>query len=127
MTWTYKQSTGDLFHNGAYVATGYSGREWAKNNPGADHVKSMGPIPDGKWRVTEKYDSKNVGPYALVLHAIDATPGNDTHDLTGRGAFRIHGDSIRAPGTASHGCIILSRAIRTKIWTSGDRDLEVVP
>lgn len=40
--------------------------------------------------------------------------------------FRIHGDSIRAPGTASHGCIILPRAIRDRIWASGDRALQVV-
>ena len=124
--WTYKQSTGDLFFNGKYIATGYSGREWAKNNPDAEVAKAMGPIPRGKWRITEKYDSARVGPYALVLHAIDATPENDTHDLTGRGAFRIHGDSVRLPGTASHGCIILARLVRQQIWQSNDHILEVV-
>jgi hypothetical protein len=50
-------------------------------------------------------------------------PGTETF---GRGEFRIHGDSIAHPGTASHGCIILPRAVRDAIWRSGDRALEVV-
>jgi hypothetical protein len=44
----------------------------------------------------------------------------------GRSEFRIHGDSIAHPGMASHGCIILPRAVRDAIWRSGDRALEVV-
>ena len=65
-------------------------------------------------------DSPNTGPFTILL---EPAPGTDT---LGRSAFRIHGDSVRAPGTASHGCIILPRAIRDHIWRSGDRDLEVV-
>ena len=88
-------------------------------------MKGIGPIPRGRWRMTEVYDSKNVGPFVIRLEAEDGTR-NDTHDETGRGAFRIHGDSIRAPGTASKGCIILPRATREKMWKSGDRIVEVV-
>ena len=62
----------------------------------------------------------STGPFTLVLAP---APGTETH---GRSAFRIHGDSIRLPGTASHGCIILPRPVREAIWASGDRDLEVV-
>lgn len=124
--WTYKQLTGELFHNGKFVAKGYSGHEWGKNNPSAEAAPSVGPIPCGKWRMVDNYDSANVGPCAIKLDAVDAHPGDDKHDRTGRGAFRIHGDSIRAPGTASHGCIILQRAVRLNMWASGDHDLEVV-
>jgi hypothetical protein len=35
--------------------------------------------------------------------------------MCGRDNFLIHGDSIAAPGTASHGCIILNRLARERI------------
>jgi hypothetical protein len=47
-------------------------------------------------------------------------------DTFGRSGFLIHGDSVAMPGTASHGCIILSRDLREQISASGDNQLEVV-
>jgi Protein of unknown function (DUF2778) len=126
MTWQWREAAGELWRDGRFVGKGYSGNGRGKNNPSMQGVAGVGPIPQGRWRIVERYDSHNVGPYALALHAVDATPDNDTHDATGRGSFRIHGDSIRAPGTASKGCVILPRTLRERIWTSGDRDLEVV-
>jgi Protein of unknown function (DUF2778) len=126
MTWAWDESAGELSHDGRFVGKGYSGNGRGKNNPSMRGVAGVGPIPVGKWRIVEKYDSHNVGPYALTLHAVDATPDDDTHDATGRGSFRIHGDSIRAPGTASKGCIILPRNLRQRIWESGDRDMVVI-
>lgn len=123
--WTYQQKTGRLSLNGRLVAVGYSGQPGYKNDPTKQHLKGLGPIPRGKWKITEKYDSKNVGPFTLKLQAVDVR-FDDVHDVTGRSAFRIHGDSIRNPGSASNGCIILSRHVRELIWNSGDRDLEVV-
>lgn len=29
MTWTYKQSTGEIFHNGQFIEKGYSVSGWA--------------------------------------------------------------------------------------------------
>ncbi len=126
MTWKWDQSAGQLTHNGVFVSSGYSGKGRGKNNPSMQGMAGVGPIPAGKWKIVRLYDSLSVGKYTLELHAVDATPGNDTHDPTGRGAFRIHGDSLKNPGTASKGCIILPRLVREKIWKSGDRDLEVV-
>lgn len=123
--WTYHQKSGKLFHNGVFVATGYSGQPGYKNDPTKQHLRALGPVPRGKWKITERYDSKNVGPYTLKLQAVDDR-FDDVHDETKRSAFRIHGDSIKNPGTASNGCIILGRPIRERIWKSGDRDLEVV-
>lgn len=125
MTWRYDQSSGVLSLNGAFVSQGYSGKGRGKNNPALQGERGVGPLPAGKWKIVGKYDSKSVGPYALTLYADDGKL-DDTHAGTGRGAFRIHGDSIARPGDASNGCIILPRAIREKIWLSGDRDLEVV-
>ena len=120
MTWTYSQTTGDIRHNGQLIATGgYSGHGAHKNKPDDEALVAEGPIPRGKWRMTELYDSDRVGPYAIKLVPVG-------HDAHGRSAFRLHGDSVKAPGTASNGCIITRRTVREAIWTSGDRDLEVI-
>lgn len=124
--WVYDQSSGELRHNGVVIARGYSGNGKGKNNPAMQAARAIGPVPRGRWKMVGVYDSKTVGPYTITIHAVDATPGDDRHDPTGRSAFRIHGDSIRAPGTASKGCIILPRAIRERMWMSGDHDLEVI-
>jgi hypothetical protein len=124
--WRWDQSAGELSRDGKFVSRGYSGHGRGKNNPALQGVVGVGPIPAGRWRIGAPYDSDRVGRYALRLEAVDAKPGDDVEERTGRGAFRIHGDSVSAPGTASHGCIILPRAVREAIWKSGDRDLEVV-
>lgn len=126
MTWTYKQSTGELSHNGKFISRGYSGSARGKNAPSMQAARGVGPLPRCKWKIMgPPYDSPNVGPYALKLFAVDGAL-DDTHAGTGRGAFRIHGDSIANPGTASHGCLIFPRTVRAQIWNSGDRDLECV-
>ena len=60
------------------------------------------------------------GPFVLRL-----TPA-PTNEMFGRDGFLIHGDSIEHPGSASHGCIILPRAIREAIAKSDDDTLHVV-
>ena len=120
MTWQWDQSAGALSHDGVLAAHGYSGRDLGKNNPAMQAATGVGPIPAGRWTIVRLYDSANVGPCALELAPAAGT------ETFGRSAFRIHGDSIAHPGTASHGCIILARPIREAIWKSGDRALEVV-
>jgi hypothetical protein len=127
--WKYDQSAGALSRDGKPVSAGYSGKGRGKNNPSLQGVQGIGPIPAGKWRMVRCYNSANVGPVCIEIHAIDATPGDDWHDVTGRGHFRVHGDSIKAPGTASKGCIILPRPVRLSMWAAaqkGDDVIEVV-
>ena len=124
--WQWDQSAGELTRNGTFISRGYSGKGRGKNNPSLENVAGVGPVPTGLWEIKAPYNSRNVGPYALPIYAVDATPNNDIHDKTGRSAFRIHGDKISAPGTASRGCIILPRNCREKIWKSGDHQLLVV-
>lgn len=126
MTWKWDQSAGELSRDGEFVGRGYSGKNNGVNNPRLQGVAGIGPIPTGKWRMVEMRDSPNTGPLTIVLHAVDATPGDDRHDATRRGAFRIHGDNVRGDRSASRGCIILPRPLRLRMWNSGDRDLEVV-
>ena len=119
--WTYRQETGELLHEGEHVAWGYSGAENAGyNNPAMENVRSKGPIPRGRWLIEgPPFDTPTHGPYVLRL-----TPAQETKTF-GRSGFLCHGDSIRRPGTASEGCIIMARKIREQIWKSGDRDLLV--
>lgn len=120
MAWTYEQSTGRILQDGVRVAIGYSGAGECKNDPASQDVHNAGPIPRGHYSIGAPCDTMTHGPYVLRL-----TP-DAANDMCGRAGFLIHGDSVVHPGTASEGCIILGRAIREKIWDSGDHDLEVV-
>ena len=118
--WTYSQGTGTLLDpSGKKVATGYSGKGRGKNNCELQHLKSVGPIPQGLWAIGEPRDSKRVGPFAMDLVPMEGT------ETFKRSAFMIHGDN--RTGTASQGCIILPRRVRHIIWDSGERKLKVVP
>jgi Protein of unknown function (DUF2778) len=125
--WSFKQSTGELFNgSGEVVATGYAGGNCGNNpdgvnNPSAQDQHSVGPLPQGIYMMTGVSETSHVGPYAIIL-----SPSSD-NEMFGRGDFRIHGDRTNGPAkSASEGCIIMPRAIREKIWESGERLLEVI-
>jgi len=117
--WTWDQSAGLLTRAGKSWR-GYSGAGHGKNNPAMEAAVGVGPIPQGRWTIEGRDDSPNTGPCTLTLKPDLGT------DTFGRSEFRIHGDNIAHPGTASHGCIILPRAVRDAIWASGDRALSVI-
>ena len=119
--WTYAQATGDLLQNGKKVGTGYSGFDNGKNNPAMQSVENVGPIPQGEWIISgPPFNSPDHGPFVLHLTPVDP------NQSFGRSAFLMHGDSIKSPGNASRGCIIMPRVIREQVWNSNDTDLEVV-
>ena len=117
--WVYDQPTGQIFHDEKAVGTGYSGKGEGKDNPAMESVHNVGPIPKGRYTIGPPHNTLTHGPYVLPL---TPDPDNLMHRRSG---FLIHGDSRKAPGTASEGCIILARAIREGIWQSGDHRLEV--
>lgn len=116
----YDQSSGKLYRDNIHIADGYSGYDLGKNNPKMEGARGIGPIPKGIWQITQRRTSKNTGPVTLTL-----APHAQT-DTLGRSEFRIHGDSIKNPGAASHGCIILPRVVREEIWASNERILTVI-
>lgn len=119
--WTYAQRSGELQQDGKTVATGYSGAGAGKNNPALENVPNVGPIPQGDWTIAgPPADTVDHGPYVLKLNPAVGT------ETFGRSGFLMHGDSKEHPGCASHGCVILPRAVREQVWTSGDRELEVL-
>lgn len=117
--WTYIQFTGALIHYGMIFGYGYSGKGEGKNNPAMQHIHNVGPIPVGTYIIQPPHDSETHGPFVLPLLP------NATNEMFGRSGFLIHGDSIKNPGTASEGCIILPRAVRNTIFKSEDVDLKV--
>ncbi len=120
MNRTYSQSTGALKVAGHVLAYGYSGHGEGKNNCKAESLQGIGPIPRGKWKITRWDDVHgDKGPVVAVLEP-------DGHDALGRSHFLIHGDSKSTPGAASHGCIILSRAIREQWRDSKETEFEVI-
>lgn len=113
-------SNGGLYRYGVILATGYSGHEQGRNEPTLESHPRLGPIPRGEWLIAgPPVDTAEHGPFVLRLIPKAGT------DTFGRGGFLLHGDSVRAPGTASLGCIILPRAMRESIWHSDSRDLLV--
>ncbi|QCT21935.1 DUF2778 domain-containing protein [Jejubacter calystegiae] len=119
MAWKYSQSTGELWHNGKLIGKGYSGSLTNQNNPDRQHVRGMGPIPRGTWRIGGYTNSK--GPMTITLTQVSG-------EGFGRSLFRIHGEKRppAVPGFASEGCIIMGPNIRRKIIQSTDTTLEVV-
>jgi hypothetical protein len=123
--WTWVQRSGFLYNaTGELVATGYAGSGSGKNNPSKglsrEMVPNVGPVPAGRYFIGPPYDTDTHGPYVLRL-----TPDAHT-EMYRRSGFLIHGDSIKNPGTASKGCIILPKAVRQQIWRSGDHEIRVV-
>jgi hypothetical protein len=120
MTWIYHRRTGEMFRDSELKASGYSGRMTNKNNPSRQHVKGLGPIPQGRYRITENTQTK--GPLTLVLQP------DESNNMFGRDLFRIHGERTYGPGGwASEGCIILPPSLRREIWRHRDEGLLVVP
>lgn len=120
-TWTFVLPSGRLYGpDGEYVATGYSGRDEHKNNVNSEAIVGLGPIPRGLYVIGDpEEDHPKLGPFVMAL-----TP--DGHKAFGRSEFFIHGDSIKHPGTASHGCIILPRGAREAIHASGASRINVI-
>lgn len=128
--WTFRIRTGEILNLlGVVRAVGYAGKDdgdgipepgEGKNDPDATHLRNIGPIPVGRYRIGAPFVHPTAGEYVMRLHPL---PGTDTF---GRSGFLWHGDSGVAPGTASKGCIVSSRSSRMEVWESGDHVLEVV-
>jgi hypothetical protein len=118
--WQFIQSSGELLHNWFHVCFGYSGAGEGKNNPTLQRVANVGPIPCGTYRIGKAYHHPKLGELTMNLDPIDGT------DDFGRSEFRIHGDSVGHPGSASHGCVCVGFATRDQISQSGDDILRVL-
>lgn len=103
--WRYEQSTGKLFLRRAgdrfdFVTTGYAGSPRGFNDPKMDHVRSVGPLPKGRYRIRQAGHPR----FAPPSFQLEPSKGTKLH---GRSGFWIHGDNGRGDNSASTGCIIL--------------------
>lgn len=102
----YEQSTGKLISNdGRLLANCYSGFKDGVNNPELQNKVNLGPIPQGNYTMGKpEHDGPGEtspnGPYTIRLTQ------DPTNEMFGRDGFLMHGDSIKTPGSASHGCIV---------------------
>lgn len=115
----YRQKRGEVYRGETLIGTGYSGLGEHKNDPLAQHLPNIGPIPQGAYWIGDPYDTTTHGPYVMNLTPV---PYSQTF---GRHGFLIHGDN--SDHTASHGCIILDRPVREQIGNSRDKLLVVLP
>jgi hypothetical protein len=121
MSWTYSQSSGDLGHEGEFIAKGYAGLGACCNKPDKQDVPFQGPLPRGTYTIgLPMQDGGHMGPFVLPLAPWEV------NNMFGRSGFFIHGDTPARDQSASNGCIILDRAWRTMIAQSGDATLMVV-
>jgi hypothetical protein len=121
MKWTYKQATGELWRYGKIIATGYSGAPGYINSTASEGLRNRGPIPRGLWRMFYVYQRHpRLGPVAIALKP-------EGHKALGRSDFMVHADSIKRPGAASQGCIILPHSVRAQmaacVGKGGDGEL----
>lgn len=119
----YAIDTGNLYKEAIRIGRGYSGHGEGLNNPAMTNVKDVGPLPEGWWTIEgPPFDSPKHGPYVMRL-----TPEDDTETF-GRDEFEMHGDEIEHPGEfqASHGCLVMDRPIRSRVWQCGERRLQAV-
>ena len=129
MPWTFLQA-GKLItpmgHPSAH--TWYSGFSSGRNNPAAEGLVDIGPIPCGTWTLATLIDT----PTAMGPIAIHLIPDQATRDrVFGLGrhpdSFYIHDGRIDGQLTASRGCLVCVEGtvgVRS-MWDSGDRTLIV--
>lgn len=112
----YSQSKGTLCHapegeNPRILGRGYSGHPPYVNDPEAQSLKALGPIPRGLYRVSSPWDHVRLGPVVFFLEPVRPD------QMMGRSGFLIHGDNKYGNRTGSNGCIVLPRKVRDDIAT----------
>lgn len=101
----YEIASGEFSLSPEAKFIGYAGNGIGKNNAEYCHVRNVGPLPRGMYLMLHRIENH---PTDITIR-LRAGEGEETF---GRSGFLIHGDSAKAPGTASRGCIILNRAAR---------------
>jgi hypothetical protein len=115
--WIYNNKTGELSIDGENISEGYSGKNTGKikglNNPAMLNKNSIGPIPNGIYKIGDSGYNEHMGEYVRLeetnpnfLKENDRTPGT----------FYVHGNKRSGGFDASAGCIILPKEIRDMMF-----------
>jgi hypothetical protein len=117
----YRIKSGILTYNDTVLGIGYSGNANGVNNPDLEASPGIGPIPRTTYLMSAPRDSENTGPFSIPL--VPKYP----EATFGRTLFRVHGDNRYMNHSASHGCIILPRPVRERMYMlSTDKLLKVI-
>ena len=127
---TYEQSSGDLYDaDGNKLGHGWAGRGIGLNQPDAEYSPSLGPLPQGTYKMLTPADTATHGPYVIWLEPQPDDSGTFAW-MHGRSGFGMHGFNAGHPLTSSDGCIIQERPTRERAWQiateTGDYLLKVV-
>ena len=122
MAWFYEQRSGKIWRNNDVMAlaVAYSGAPGAVNDPSKQHLKAVGPIPRGVYKILPAVNHPRLGPVALQLEP------DEWNEMFNRDDFWMHGDNKLRNRSASKGCIIADRAPRETVNNSTDKTLVVV-
>ena len=93
------------------------------NNPDAQGVKCIGPLPRGWYTIGKPFHHPGLGPLTFIL-----TP-DPANAMCGRDSLRMHGASATDPANSSEGCIVQAHDVRVKLAelvAAGINRLEVV-
>lgn len=128
--WVYRQSTGELLMpNGERLAFGFAGNGVGLNCPSAEDQHSVGPLPQGKYKMTSWLATHPT--MGLCVIELTPDPTNDMHQRSGffcHGAVNINFAGLAAFLKSSDGCIVIGDCgTRRTIWMNTDHELEVVP
>ncbi len=110
----FDRSGGMLSHQGGsgFGTPAFSGNGANRNAVGAENIVGSGPIPTGRYYITEPYAYDLSGQIFFKLLADDGRVDDFTQlsDGTWRGQFRLH------PGTASNGCVTINSRSNKSGW-----------
>lgn len=107
--------------DGSVAGIGWAGQGAGKNNPDAQNIPNIGPLPRGNYTIGPAYHHPKLGRVTMNL-----IPDPD-NNMEGRADFRIHGAAAPPDTeTSSHGCIIQIRSVRERVAGSSDKRLQVV-
>lgn len=100
----YSQVNGCFYAGKRQLGVGYSGIGEKLNNKD-DEAVIGGPIPRGRYFVSNPVDHPHLGPLSFPLSPIE-------HNAHGRLGFYIHGPHQHDHHDSSHGCIVLQYGVR---------------
>lgn len=121
MSWMFNISAGAISQDDTYIGDAYAGAPGYVDEPDAEGMVGKGPLPEGWYTMCPPINKpESVGEYAIELIP------DPENDMKGRSGFFCHGDNPQMNHSASDGCIVAVLPIRQRMWTSGDRRIEVV-
>jgi len=125
---TYSQSTGIMTRNGEEIARGWAGndsrpkvnpdRVHGYNNPDAQNLHCIGPLPQGLYKIGEWGVHPELGAHSAPLTQVSG-------ETYGRSGFYIHGPGAD-PANSSEGCIVIPHDPRLAVEATGETLVQVI-